>query len=116
MLDYFQFYLFPLSLMIGMTPEQFWEEDPDLLWAYWDAYEMKKKREAIELNVNNFNLGQYFMLAIAQNLQVTKNPKKIYPKKPFDIINKDSKKMTNEEYETMRKIQLKQMVNNFNNK
>ena len=116
MLDYFISYLLPLALMIGMTPEQFWEDDPNLFYAYWDAYEMKEKRENALRNINNFNLGQYFMLAVAQNLQFTKNPKQIYPKKPFDLDNNKKVNLTQEEYEEIRKIQLKAMVDKFNQK
>ena len=115
LLDYFQFYLLPLALMVGMTPEQFWEDNPDDLWAYWDAYEMKKKREAEEKNINNYNLGQYFVLAIAQCLQFTKHPKTIYPKKPFELFNKKNK-LDNKTYNEIRKIQLQNIVEGFNKK
>lgn len=116
MLDYFYFYLLPLAVMIGLTPEQFWEDDPDLLFVYWDAYEMKEKRENQIKNINNYNLGQYIMLAVAQNLQFTKNPKQIYPKKPFNLDGRKKSNITQEEYEEIRKIQLKAMVDRFNNR
>ena len=104
-----------------MTPNEFWNEDPQHFWAYWDAYEMKKEEEAREANIQAFNQGQYFLLAMAHVLQFTKNPKRIYPKKPLELKNTKNKnnksnKMTQEEYEEIRKIQLQQRVARFNSK
>lgn len=97
-----------------MTPERFWEDDPDEFWAYWDAYEMRKTDEARESNIKAFNLGQYFMLAIAQNLQFTKHPKQIYPKKPFDLVKDKKVKLTQKEYEEIRKVQMMRLDKMFN--
>lgn len=97
-----------------MTPERFWEDDPDEFWAYWDAYKMKKEEEIREDNAKAYNLGQYFLLAIAQNLQFTKHPKQIYPKKPFDLNTDKKVKLTQKDYEEMRKIQMMQMDKMFN--
>ena len=102
-----------------MTPKEFWYDDPQLFWAYWDAYEMKKDEEAREANVKAFNQGQYFLLALAHVLQFTKNPKKIYPKKPFEMKksknNAKKSNITQEEYEEIRKIQLQQRFARFRN-
>ena len=105
-----------MAIKIGMTPSQFWEDDPDDFWAYWDAYQMKKQEEAIISNVNAFNQGQYMMLAIAQCLQFSKHPKKIYPKEPFKLKSEKKKEMTNEEYQEIRKAQMIQMEKIFNSK
>ena len=99
-----------------MTPNQFWEDDPEEFWAYWDAYKMIKEDEAVEANIKAFNLGQYIMLAVAQNLQFTKHPKQIYPKKPFDLRKDKKVKLTQEEYEEIRKVQMMQMDKMFNTK
>lgn len=114
MLDYFQFYLLPLAVRIGMTPERFWDGDPDDFWVYWDAYEMSKKDEARQANIYAFNQGQYFLLALAHVLQFSKHPKKIYPKEPLGLKNDKKVQMTQEEYEEIRKIQAKSMVERFN--
>ena len=98
-----------------MTPKQFWEDDPDDLWAYWEAYQEKQKEMAQIYNIRAFNQGQYFVCAIAQCFQFSKNPKQIYPKKPFPL--KDEKvQLSQQEYEEIRKIQLQQMVKRFNEK
>lgn len=97
-----------------MTPEQFWEDDPDYFWAYWDAYEMRKKDEAREDNARAFNQGQYFLLALAQCLQFTKKPKQIYPKSPLPMGEKKKVNLTQQEYEDIRSVQIKRIAERFN--
>ena len=77
---------------------------------------MKKHEEAVEENIKAFNLGQYFLLAIAQNLQFNKHPKQIYPKKPFDLSKDKNVKLTQKEYVELRKAQMMQMEKMFNTK
>lgn len=113
LLDYFQFYMLPLAIKIGMTPTQFWDDNPDDFFAYWDAYEMRKKDEAVEKNIDNYNLGKYFIFAIAQAFE---GKRQVYPKQPFGLANNNKKvKMTQEEYTEYRKIKLKAMCERFNN-
>lgn len=112
MLDYFNYYLLPLAIKIGMTPQQFWEDDPQDFWAYLDAYEQKIKDDINFANKSAYNQGCYFLLALRDCLQFTKNPKPIYPKKPFSFEEK--KKLTQEEIGQMRKarfLQLEKMLN-----
>ena len=119
LLDYLSFYLFPLAIRIGMTPEQFWYDDPDYFWAYLEAYEQKTKLQFEYDNNVAFLQGQYFMAAIAQCLQFTKTPKRIYPKKPFDISNNKqeiSKEQKYLEYEEQRKLDMKMRCKLFNRK
>lgn len=99
-----------------MTPNQFWEEDPDEFWAYWDAYEMKVHDDAVESNIKAFNQGQYMVFAIAQCLQFTKHPKKIYPKEPFKLGKKKKVEITNDDYQEIRKVQMQIMDKIFNSK
>lgn len=96
-----------------MTPKQFWEDDPDDLWAYWEAYQENQKEMARQDNIRAFNQGQYILCAIAQCLQ-SKNPKQIYPKEPFPLSSNKKQKMTQKEYEEIRKIQLQRMEKMFN--
>ena len=104
-----------MALKIGMTPDQFWNDDPELMGAYLEAYQQKFEEKFEYDNAYAHLQGQYFMLAIAQCLQFTKNPKKIYPKKPFELNKKKKNKaMTKQEYEEIRKIQVQNMVKRFN--
>ena len=108
LLDYLSYYLFPLAIRIGMSPSQFWDEDTDLFWVYLEAYEQEQKAKFEYDNSVAFLQGQYFMMAIAQCLQFSKHPKKIYPKKPFNVVKDE----TPEEVKAMqqderRKIEMK---------
>ena len=113
MLDYFQFYLLPLAIRVGMTPKQFWEDDPNLLWAYVSAYEQKVKDDVEYDNIKAYNQGLYVLLALRDSLQFGRTHKKIFPDAPIKQA-KNRTNMTQAEYEEIRKIQLKNMVELFN--
>lgn len=114
LLDYLSYYLCPLAIRIGMSPDQFWNDDPELLWIYLEAYEQELKSRLEYDNSVAFLQGQYFMLAIAQCIQFNKHPKKIYPKKPFDISkNEVSEQVKQIQFEEERKAQMKQRCEMF---
>ena len=77
LLDYLSYYLCPLAIRLGMSYDQFWNDDPDVFWVYLEAYEQEQKARFEYDNSVAFLQGQYFMLAIAQCLQFSKHPKKI---------------------------------------
>lgn len=113
LLDYFNYYLFPLAITFGMTYEQFWYDDPDLFFSYLEAYEIKMKQKMQYDNQMAFIQAQYNLLALQQVLQFSKSPKKIFPKKPFDIFN-EKQDMTPQEkhlqYEEDRKIMMMELA------
>ena len=100
-----------------MTPEQFWNDDPDYFWAYLEAYEQEKRAQLEYDNQVAFLQGLYFTKALAQCLQFTKVPKKIYPKKPISLnLTEDSEERKFrefEEYESKRKAQMKMLAKQF---
>ena len=115
MLDYFNFHLFPLAIKVGMTPEQFWEQDPQLFWVYLGAYNQKQREQAEIDNANAFNQGYYFLLALKDALQFTSHPKKIYPKKPLGTTNNNNnKKLSKEDVDLIRKLQFMKMEQQLN--
>lgn len=118
LLDYFNFYLFPLALTLGMTYEQFWNDDPDLFYSYLEAYNMKIKNQMIYDNQMAYIQAQYNLMALQQVLQFSKNPKKIFPRKPFDLFG-DNKPKNNYEnhliYEEQRKAKMKELSAMFKN-
>ena len=83
----------PLALQYGMTPQQFWEDDPDLIYAYQKEYinDLHKKAHANSL---------YNYLALSTSLANAfkdKNAKTIeFPKEdvfnPFTHANKQKEK------------------------
>lgn len=98
-----------------MSYSQFWDEDPEILWAYLEAYEQEIQRKIEYDNNVAFLQGQYFMAAIAQCLQFSKNPKRIYPKKPYNL-NKDNTPdiIKQQEFEERRKAEMKLRCQMFN--
>lgn len=96
-----------------MSPEQFWDEDPDLMGAYLEAYKQRKEDEEERQDYLLWLNGQYQMMAMAQVFQFSKPIKKIYPKKPFSSSNKKKKAMSQQDYEKIRQIQVKNMVERF---
>lgn len=88
LLDYFDFYLCPLAIKMGMTATEFWEGDPDYFWNYCDAYEEKEKELYDKMNYNAYIDGIYHMFAVGQNF----TKKEIYPKEPLSMkLNTPSK-------------------------
>lgn len=114
LLDYFDFYLFPFALKIGMTYEQFWEDDPQLFYSYLEAYNMKVEEQMIYDNQMAFIQSQYNLLALQQVLQFSKNPKKIFPDKPFDLLgNRVKEEKSPLDWQEERKAKMKMLSTMF---
>ena len=82
--------LFPQYLLIGMTPEQYWDGEGFLKKAYRKAYRMRMENEQKIADRNSWYMGQYIisvlqcvpLLVAGLNVkQTTKLPE--YPDKPF---------------------------------
>ena len=97
-----------------MSWEQFWDDDPDIFWTYLEAYEQEQKANFEYDNSVAFLQVQYFMMAIAQCLQFSKHPKKIYPKKPFNISKDETpEEIKQMQFMEMRKAEMKARVKMF---
>lgn len=83
-----------------MTPEQFWDDDHDYTGIFGSPRTTAKEQFEYDNNVA-FLQGQYFMMAIAQCLQFSKHPKKIYPKKPFDVSQNQTALTPEEKFSMM---------------
>lgn len=98
-----------------MTYSQFWYDDPELFWVYLEAYEQEQKARFEYDNSIAFLQGQYFMMAIAQCLQFSKHPKKIYPKQPFNVIKNDTpEEIKQMQFMEQRKAEMKARCEMFN--
>lgn len=82
--------LFPHYLMMGMTPEQYWDGESSLKPAFRKAYQMRMEQEQKMADRNNWFMGQYIMCVLqAVPLLVgglnVKNTTRLpeYPKEPF---------------------------------
>lgn len=96
--------LFPSAIMFGMSSTDFWENDPQLYWAYRTFYFKKKEYEGEDmkynawLNGNTQSLGT--QIAIAKTFG--KNQQVEYPN--YDSLfektnnnNRENKKLTEQE-------------------
>ena len=82
--------LFPHYLLMGMTPEQYWDGESSLKPAYRKAYQMRIEPEQMLADRQNWLLGQYITAVLnATPLLVaglnTKSGTQLpeYPDKPF---------------------------------
>ena len=82
--------LFPHYLLMGMTPEQYWDGESSLKQAFREAYRMRMENEQKLADRNNWYMGQYIMCVLqcvpllVGGLNVkpsTQLPE--YPDKPF---------------------------------
>lgn len=98
-----------------MSYSQFWYDDPELFWVYLEAYEQEQKARFEYDNSIAFLQGQYFMMAIAQCLQFSKHPKKIYPKQPFNVTKNDTpEEIKQMQFMEQRKAEMKARCEMFN--
>ena len=82
--------LFPHYLLMGMTPEQYWDGESSLKPAYRKAYQMRMENEQRLADRNNWYMGQY-LISVLQSVPLlvgglnvkptTRLPE--YPEKPF---------------------------------
>ena len=82
--------LFPHYLLMGMTPEQYWDGEYGMKKAFRKAYQMRMENEQLLADRNNWYMGQYIISALqcvpllVGGLNVkpsTQLPE--YPEKPF---------------------------------
>ena len=79
-----------MAIEYGMSVHEFWEEDPDLFWAYRFSYFNQIKNRQELFNHNAWLQGAYFYegISVAFNNAFNKNKLK-YPKEPYGIFEKD---------------------------
>ena len=94
--------LFPQYLMIGMTPEQYWDGESSLKRAYMKAYRMRVEEQQRMQDTQNWYMGQYIMCVLQAvpllvgGLNVkptTRLPE--YPEKPFLLKQEADRKEQN---------------------
>jgi len=82
--------LLPSAIEYGMSVKDFWEEDPELFWAYRFSYINKLKRENEINNYNAWLQGMYFFegISIALANSFGKGNYK-YPAEPYAFKEKN---------------------------
>ena len=96
-----------MAITFGMSTREFWEEDPELLWAYRKSYIDKIK---LQQEIDNFNAwlnGLYVYIATGACLSgFSKEGAKPYIAKPYDF-SKTAEEQIIEEREDKIKEQLR---------
>ena len=90
-----------MAITYGMSVKEFWEDNPDLFWAYRFSYYTSKKTEQEMFNNNAWLQGAYFHEAVAVALCNAFSKNKIeYSKKPYDfnVKKEDTKKIQQENF------------------
>lgn len=95
-----------------MSIKEFWEDDPDLFWAYRFSYINRKKTEQEEMNIHCWLQGAYFYEAVSVALSNAFSKKKIeYRNQPYDFnSNKESKQSKLEKQLMKRAMEIKTLL------
>lgn len=91
--------MFPSAIMFGMSSKEFWEEDPQLYWAYQTFYlkqqEMKFERDNQYMWLQGMYIYEGVSVALNNAFQKTK---KSYSEEPYNLKGrKEQQKKTQEE-------------------
>ena len=87
-----------MAITYGMSVKEFWEDNPDLFWAYRFSYynDIKLKQEIF--NYNAWLQGAYFYEAVSVVLNNAFSKHKLeYPKQPYVLENKESTNKENKQ-------------------
>lgn len=100
--------LFELALFIGMTPEQFWVQDPSLFWVYKRVKENIVREEIDRLNYSAWLYGLYVREAIVSSF----NDKHRYPSEP---LSTGIKEISEEEVKKKEEKEIRKTYNQLKN-
>lgn len=114
-----EFIMFPQAIRIGMTPTQFWNEDPQLYWTYLQAYNDAEKYKMEINDMNTYKLSILIKTALHDAVGTigSKNHKQMFEEiasKMFNYENNQKQEKNanykfknNDEYEEYRALNLK---------
>ena len=105
-----------MAILYGMSSKEFWEEDPELLWAYRKSYMDKMK---IQSELNNYNAwlnGLYVFDAVSKSIYNSFGRKETqtplhYMEKPYDF---DAKPKSKEEIEREERLAMEEKIKERN--
>lgn len=105
-----------MAITYGMSVKEFWEDDPDLFWAYRFSYFTKLKSEQETFNNNAWLQGAYFHEAITVALYNAFSKQKVeYSKKPYGTDQKEEYKSESEKLMAKLKGRVTEIQNIFKN-
>lgn len=105
-----------MAITYGMSVKEFWEDDPDLFWAYRFSYFTKLKSEQETFNNNAWLQGAYFHEAITVALCNAFSKQKVeYSKKPYGTDQKEEYKSESKKLMAKLKGRVTEIQNIFKN-
>ena len=90
---------------MGMTPTQYWDEDPRLAVAYRKAYRLKRKADNEQAWVQGFYVYDAFAVCLANAFSSKGSKKHNYVEKPIDIMPLTPAEKKQREQEDRAKMQ-----------
>lgn len=95
------------AFCLGMTPHDYWEEDPELFWWYANRYKQQQDKEAQERDTLAWLTGQYVMSGVAvifaDAFGKRGAPKPKYPEMPMYVAeHNEQAKAKKQERDMMR--------------
>lgn len=107
---------FPQYMVIGMSPEEYWDGDPWLARAYRKAYKIRVESEEKTADRNAWRVGEYIRRALV-SVPITVNgwaPKghrlQEYPDKPMTMIAEEQKREANRKKQEENKQEMAQAL------
>ncbi|MBE6139288.1 MAG: hypothetical protein E7174_02110 [Firmicutes bacterium] len=102
--------MLPMAITYGMSVKEFWEDSPDLFWAYrFSFFERIKSMQEIN-NYNSWLQGAYICEAMQVAINNCFNKQKIeYSKKPYGLIGEENVDVNKKEQDLLA-IKIKNRV------
>ena len=95
----------PQYLVMGMTPTQYWDEDPRLAIAYRKAYRLRKASENEFAWLQGVYIMDGFAVALANAFKKKGQRAEMYFEKPIDIFPLTPEEKQRREQEEIEKTQ-----------
>lgn len=94
-----------MAITYGMSVKEFWEDNPDLFWAYRFSYFNKLKFENEQFNYNAWLQGAYICEAMQVTLNNSFNKQKIkYSERPYGIKVDEKEEYRNQQQKLVSQI------------
>ena len=118
--------LFPHYLLMGMTPEEYWDGESSLKPAYLKAYRMRVENEQRMADQNNWMMGQYIIsvlqcvpllvggLNVKENTQLPQYPDKPLMEKAEEKKKEEVRKRNEEDQIMLAMAMMQARVEKFN--
>ena len=91
-----------MAITYGMSVKEFWEDSPDLFWAYRFSFYQKIKREQEIANYNAWLQGGYICEAVCVAINNCLSKKKIeYSKHPYGYQSKQKENTTKQKQDAL---------------